>query len=109
MAMTQTALVMLGALATLATIGMFYDFPDRWTGVLVGFAAAFMWGLFGMSSFDVIVRDTSFATASEPIMPLVYVGVAMAMITGLFAINDLVKGVAGDASDVDEMSLMGGR
>lgn len=110
MVMTQSALWFVGALATLATLGMLYEWGDKWENVAVDFATALLWALFGMSSFDVVVATTETApleTLSEPITPLVYVGIGMAAVSFLIMLNDLVEGVADEASDVDEMSVMG--
>lgn len=101
MAVTETTILILSALATLSTIGMFLNFADRWTELLVTFTAAVLWGVLGWSSFDVIVRDTSFATASEPITPLVYVGFGFAAVIFLYGITDLLTGVKAEVRDTD--------
>jgi uncharacterized membrane protein YuzA (DUF378 family) len=106
MAMTQLALVFLGSLATLATIGMFVNVFDRWTSLLVTFLAAILWATFGLSSFDVIVRDAAYASASEPITPLAYLGIGLAMIIGVYGLADLVMGVGEEASDTDMSEVM---
>lgn len=100
-AITQTSLLFLGALALLATLGMFVDFGDRWTRVLVSFMAAVLWGVFGISAFDVIILDNFAATRSEAQMPLVFVGMGFALMTGMYALADLVKGIGGETEDVD--------
>lgn len=93
--MTQAALLFIGALATLATLGIFVDFrdadgnPDRATSVIVPMLAAILWGAFALSSSDVIVRDTSFASASEPITPLFWLGVMFALLLGLYGVHEL--------------------
>lgn len=93
--MTQAALLFIGGLATLATLGLFVDFrspdgsPDKATQVLVPFLAAIFWGTFGLSASDVIVRSTSFADASEPIEPLFWLGIVMAILLALYAIHEL--------------------
>lgn len=106
MAMTELALLFIGALATLATVGMFMDFRDLWTPVIVSFAAAMLWGLFGMSSFDVIVRDTSFAEASEPILPLVWLGFGFAFATGMFWLWQLKNALAGEVGAEDAPGVL---
>lgn len=107
MAVTELTLVFIATLATLATVGMFLNFADRWTELLVTFAASLLWGVVGMSSFDVIVRDTSFATASEPIEPLVYLGFGFAGIIAIYGLHDLLVGVRDEASDADLEDLWG--
>jgi hypothetical protein len=105
MAMTQSVLLSLGAFATgLGYLGLFKTFGggDRWTRVLLLFASAIVWGLFAMSSYDVIVRETSFASASEPILPLVYLGFGLAFIVALFGVSELLKAMAADASDATD-------
>lgn len=101
MAMTQLALLFIGGIALLASLGLFYNFDDPWTGVLVGFVAAGLWGLFGISSMDVIVRDSAWASASRPIDPLMWVGFALAVLTAFFAIYDLLQQLNSDAQDAD--------
>lgn len=102
MAMTQSALLFMGTFATgLAYLGLFKNFSggDRWTRVLLLFASAMVWGVFGLSSYDVIVRDTSFASASESIIPLVYLGFGLAFIVALFGIFEMFQAIGSDASD----------
>lgn len=101
MAMTELGLLFIGALAVIGTYGLFYTFRDAWTNLLVEFGTAFLWGLFAYSSMDVIVRSTSFASASEPIMPLVILGVGMALLAFFYALYDLVEKLGQQASDVD--------
>lgn len=90
MAMTQLALVFLGSLATLATAGSLLN-VDQATRVVMMFGASILWAWFGMSSFDVIVRDTGFASASEPILPLAYLGIGLAIVVGIGAIWSLLQ------------------
>jgi phosphate/sulfate permease len=101
MAVTQLALLFIGALAFVATLGLFYRFGDRWTGILVEGLAAVLWGLLGLSAMDVIVRQSSFASASEPIWPLVFLGIGMALGVGLYAVYDIVEGVGRTANETD--------
>lgn len=107
MVMTEFGLLFIGSLATLATLGIFYDFrdadgkPDRATSVLVAFLASVLWGGFGLSASDVIVRDTSFANASEPIEPLFWLGVLMALLVGSYAIYGLFKAFYHEATEGD--------
>lgn len=101
MAMTQLALLFIGGLAVLGTLGFFVGFADRWTALLVEFATAMLWGTFAISALDVIVTEGVDPPVSEPIMPLVYLGIGLAVITFLLALNDLVVGVAGEATETD--------
>jgi hypothetical protein len=109
MAMTQTGLLILGGIATLASIGMFLDFDDDATGLLLGVAAAIVWGAFGMASFDVIVRDNYAATASEPMYPLAYLGLAFAAIFGMLVLYQFVKKVGEEAGATDTEGLVSDR
>jgi len=111
MAMTQSALLFLGALATGTTLAsgwmaMNAGRVDKWTRVVVMFGAALLWGGFGLSSYDVIVRDSAWASASEPIMPLVILGITMAMVMFVYALYDLLHGIAAETgvTDVDQMA-----
>jgi uncharacterized membrane protein YuzA (DUF378 family) len=101
MVMTQLTLVFLGALATLATLGLFVEFDDRWTSILVEFLAAILWGLFGMSAFDVIVTEHVSPPVSEPILPLAYLGIGLAFIVALYGFYDLIQGFGAEASEAD--------
>lgn len=108
MAMTQSALMFMGAMATgLAYLGLFKNFvgDDRWTRVLILFASSIVWGVFGLSSYDVIVRDTAYASASEPITPLVYLGFGLAGIMALFGIYEMFQAIGSDARDASEGML----
>lgn len=100
MALTDLTLIWLGTVALLATLGLFYEFGDQWTGVLVEFVAAVLWAMFAISAMNVAVGDTN-PPATEPMMPLVYVGLALALLTFLFAMSDLVHTLRGDAAELD--------
>lgn len=99
MAMTDLALVWLGTLAAVATAGLFVSFADRWTEFVVDVLAMVLWGVFGISSFDVIVGESP--TASEPILPLAYLGIGLAAAVGVYTAYDLVTGAAEQARDAD--------
>lgn len=101
MATTQLALLFIGALATAATVGFFYRFGDRLTALLVELAAPILWGLFALSSMDVIVRDAAWASASEPVTPLVWVGIGFAVATFLLWLYDLFEGGSEAAMETD--------
>lgn len=101
MAMTQSALIFIGALATLSTLGLFINLGDRWTNILVEFTASILWGLFGLSSWDVIVIDSFAVHHSEPILPLVYLGFGFAFILALYALYDLVVGAGQQAKETE--------
>lgn len=101
MAVTEITLVIIATLATLGTIGLFMNYADRWTELVVTFGTALLWAILGMSSFDVIVRDTSFATASEPIDPLIWVGFGLSAIIFMYGIGDLLVGFRAEVSDTD--------
>lgn len=108
MAMTQNALLFMGIFATgLGYLGLFKTFSgdDRWTRVLLLFASAIIWGVFGLSSNDVIVRENAYASASEPIMPFVYMGFGLAFIVALFGVYELFQAIANDARDASDGML----
>jgi len=107
MATTSLTLVWLGSVAVLATMGLFYQFRDQWTGILVEFVAAVLWATFSLSAMNVVVSDTN-PPVTEPMLPLTYIGTAFALLTFLFAISDLVQTIRGDAADVD-LTSVGGR
>lgn len=111
MVMTQSALLFLGSFATgLAYLGLFKNFSgeDRWTRVLLLFSSAMVWGVFGLSSYDVIIATTETApltTRSEPILPMVYLGFGLAFIVTLFGVYELFQAIARDASDATDGML----
>lgn len=93
------AVLFMGLVALLASIGMFVDFGDDATRVIVSFLASVVWGLFGMSSFDVYVDDA--ATVSEPIYALAYLGLGLAAVTALFAVLLLFQAIRSEAEQTD--------
>lgn len=104
--MTQLALLFIGAIALLATFGLFYRFGDRWTALLVEFSATFLWGLFAISAMDVIVTSHVSPPESDAIMPLVYLGIGFAFVTFVYSLYDLVEGVNQEAQEVKESELL---
>lgn len=98
MAMTELTLVFLGVLATLASLGLFVDFGDQWTRLVISFTAAILWGVFGLSAFDVVILFTD-PIQSEPILPLAYLGIAFALMVALYAVWDLFEGIDRDTED----------
>lgn len=109
MAMTQAALFFIGGLAVLTTIGLFVNFQDRWTSVIVSFLAAVLWGVFGLSAFDVIVVDSFASVISEPIMPLVVLGFGMAFVVGVFWLFELSQAIGGEAGMTDAEGILNER
>lgn len=107
MAVTELTLLFLGGLATLGTVALFQNYADPWTELVVTFGTAILWGIVGMSANDVIVRQTSFATASEPITPLVYVGFGFAAVIFLYGFHDLLLAFRGELQDADIEDMMG--
>lgn len=100
MAMTQTALVILATLATLTSGALFKEFGDRWTRTLLLITSSLLWGIMGISAFDVRMQSTLEANIAtdEPIMPLVFVGVGLAMVVGVFAIWEFFRAVRDETS-----------
>lgn len=107
MAMTQLALIFMAGLATLLSgAGLLGPFPDEETKVVMSFAGAIVWGGVGISSFDVIVFSSAYASQSEPIYPLVYLGFGLAVIVALFSFLKLLKLVQGEVESTTEESIM---
>lgn len=98
MAMTQPMLLALGLLATLATVGMFIKFGDHATRILVSFVASVLWAFVGLSAFNVTIPTDS-TVYEYAIMPVVYVGVGMAIMTFLFFLYQFMLGVGSQAKD----------
>lgn len=108
MAMTPIALIFLGFVALLATLGIFMKRQlDRQTKILVTFMAAALWGLFALSAMDVVVRDAAWASASESLDPLMWMGFGMAALTSLYGIYDVFAGLGREAEDTDVESAIG--
>lgn len=104
MAMTELTLIWMGSLATLATIGMFVDFGDNATGVIVSFVASILWGFFGISSFDVVIADD--ASVSEPILPLAYLGIGLGVVIGIFTFYRLVRAVGRESGATEAQGFI---
>lgn len=99
--MTELLLTWLGTVALLATLGLFYQFRDRWTALLVEFAATALWGLFALSAMTVVVPSGATEPATASMDPLVYLGLGFALITFLYAIYDLLVGLGQEAQEID--------
>lgn len=100
MATTELSLAMLGTMAALCSLVLVLN-ADRPTTVVLSFVGAMLWGLFGLSAFDVLVLDTYAATKSEPILPLVYMGIGLSIVVGMFWLLQLVK-LLTDETDATE-------
>lgn len=106
MTMTQSVMLYLGLLALLATIGMFVEFGDDATKVLVTFTASILWGIIGLNSFDVTIVSQAKIIHLE-LLPMVYIGVGFSGVTAAFALKflfDLFKAET-SAGDLDADSL----
>lgn len=103
MVMTQSALLFMGVLATLATVGLFQNFGDEATRAVVGFAGSIVWFGVGISAFDVVIEETGSPPMQEPIMPLVFLGFGFGAVVALFSLNVLVQALRSstDVSDAD--------
>lgn len=106
MAMTQMGLFILGALATLSSVGMLREISDALTNLVIALASAVVWALFAYGALDVIVRDSYAATASEPMYPLVYVGVAFAGISLLVVLDRFATVLSGSAGATTQEGLI---
>ena len=104
MAMTPLLLAWLGTFAALVSyLGLFKrgQFDDDWTPVLLTFLGAALWAMVGMGGFDVIVTDAVDPPVSEPVTPVAYVGIGLAMLVGLYQLADLLLGFGKTASETD--------
>lgn len=102
MAMSQGAVMFVGAIAMLATAGLFVDWDDE-TGVLVGFLASILWGAMAMSSFSVHSQAWS---GTKPMPPLVYIGIAMALLVALLTLYQVAQ-LLGNKSGATESRGLG--
>lgn len=102
MATPQLTLVFIGVLAAgLGYLGLFKQFGDRWTPVLLTFASATTWGVFGISSLSVITSESGCCPRIEALMPLVMLGLGFAFITALFGFAELLGALQGQAEESD--------
>lgn len=102
MAMTQLLLAWLGTLAAAVSfLGLFVDGFDRWTSVLLTFLGAALWAGVGLGGFDVIVRNSAVATASEPVLPVAYAGIGLSVLVALYGMYDLLLGVSAETDETD--------
>lgn len=98
MATTPLTLVFLGTLALIATLGLFYEFDDPYTGVLVAFVAAVLWGFFALGAMDVVVYESAAPEdAGASLDVLVWTGTGLSLLSVLFAVNDLLHALGGEA------------
>lgn len=104
MAMTQLAVLFIATLAAIATAAMFVNVADRWTEVLIPFLASLLWGVAGLSSFD--VHAQAFGNSAEPMLPLAYLAIGLAMATGVYGFADLIVGIGEQASEVDAGDML---
>lgn len=102
--MSETTLLFIGVLATLATIGLFVDFTDDWTGVVVAFGGAILWGIFGMSAYDVKVYEAA-TVYSTTYMPLVVIGIGFGIMVGIYSVAMLFSAFNTESDDVDTSLL----
>lgn len=102
--MSQTTLLFIGALATLATVGLFVDFADDWTGVVVAFGGSILWGIFGLSAYDITIYEGA-TVYSETDMALVAIGIGFGIMVGMYALAMLFSAFNTESSDVDTSLL----
>lgn len=105
MAVPEATLYFVGALAGVVTAGMFVDFGDDATHVVLGFAGAILWFAMGLMSFDVITSQSLCCQQTQAIMPAVYLGMGLGGVVTLFSVGQLVAllgGITGSNSDIIE-------
>jgi len=95
MTTTPTTLVFLGAVATLATIGMMIDM-DIATQLVVSVFAAVGWAITANAALDVMTAPGRTA-ASEPVWGVVYVSVILALATGVFSLLYIIETLGSSA------------
>ena len=101
MAMPELSLLWLGGLAVLVSSTLFREVDERWTELLLTFLAAVLWGMFGLSAYDVTIDDA--AAVQEPIMEFVVLGIGLSLIIALLGFWRLLRNVGAESqeSDVD--------
>lgn len=98
MATTELTLLFLGVLAAAVTaFGLFYTFNDDWTSPLLVFIGSLLWGLFGMSAFDVETSVTNCCIVSQEYTALVYVGIGFAALTFIFFLAEVLTSLGSSA------------
>lgn len=105
MAMTQLTLLFIGVLALLATVGMFINFGDDATRIVISFLAAILWSVVGMSAFEVTVVDQG-QTTTVSLAPLAYIGIALAIMTFAFSLYQIIQILGKEAGATDAPGLL---
>lgn len=105
MAMPSWGLLFLGGFALLASFGLFVTFDDDATTIVVTMLSSILWGVFGLSAFSVRTVSTYYATRTEAIYPLVYLGFALAVVTFMFGLYNLMQVVYGEVESADIESM----
>lgn len=105
MAYPLSTLYFVGGLAALATLGLFINFDDKGTSVVVSYVAALLWGLFSLMSFDVRTITTYFATKSDSLSMLGYFTGVMSAAIFVFATWQLLEALGDRANDADISKL----
>lgn len=105
MAMTQLALLFMGIVALAASMGFFINF-DEDTRLVVTFLAVLTWLMFGFSAFDVIVTEGVSPPVSEPIMPLVFLGFGLTVVTAVFWFHQVLVRFASETESADLGGVM---
>jgi ABC-type nickel/cobalt efflux system permease component RcnA len=101
MAMTQTAVLAVGLLATIATIGMFVNFGDMASRALVTFTASLLWGTVAVTSFNVLLPGHRPEATTVTLTPVAYVAGALAGVLFMFAVWFVMKTLKDSVSDSD--------
>ena len=102
--MTQTALIFLGGIATITTAGVFVNFPDPETPIILTFASSRMWILFGFSSFDVIAHSGSLAYHYS-LDVLVWLGLGIGILLFMLLLKELYDYVFTTATEASVESV----
>lgn len=103
--MTELVLITLLVLAALASIGVIVPM-DRTSDIIMPFIASALWGVAGMSAFDVILLSTSNPVRSTEILPVAYLGVGFALISAVLGVYELIVQPAKEVEDAADSELM---
>lgn len=103
---SDLALVWLGSVAVLASIGVLVPM-DRLTNIIIPWVAAIWWGATGLSAGEVAISDTDPVVTAD-FQPVLWLGVVMAFVCVMLGLYEIVAGTAktiGDAGEPDSFDL----
>jgi len=109
MAMTGTMLFIIAAMGVLLAVGSGYRSIDPWFRVAMAYGSSVTWGVFAVSSMDVIVTTGVDPPVSEPMWPAVFLGLTAALAVFGWALYGTASTLASDGAGLDLEDVYGAR